>query len=408
MRRKLTASALLALCAATAAGQPGGAPPKKAADPTGILIEKALAHDPDVQVARAKLALAEAELAKARQATVARAIALRDAVEQRQTELEVALNELKNVEKLRGQMVVGQAEVLPVQAKVTLAKAALARAETELKLLTGDGPKAAAAAGGFLNTVSGQLGAAPLPPDRNPEVIAELIEMLGHGLKTKAPAGTIPDRIRGALDKKVRLGNKGDGISLDAAMEVFKKEAGLDVPIRPTPSPMPRVVLDGEELPVGAWLQMFQDHSGHGGGFAFYVREYGILVANRQTAPPDAVTLTEFWRTRPAAPAPVMTKQPAGKQPAGEIYVVAHDKVVGGIKAKLGTEILITFPVKRADVDDGKLGADGVASAKMASRNDDAAVLIWGNRAGGATVSWDITTTDGRRFTNRAVAVEFE
>jgi hypothetical protein len=68
------------------------------------------------------------------------------------------------------------------------------------------------------------------------------------------------------------------------------------------PSPMPVVVTDGEELPVGAWMQMFQDVAAEKSeGFAFYVREYGLLVANKQSAPPDAPTLTEFWKQPKAA-----------------------------------------------------------------------------------------------------------
>ena len=46
--------------------------------------------------------------------------------------------------------------------------------------------------------------------------------------------GPIPDRIRAALDKPVKLGAKGEKMTFDKALEVFRKEAGLDVPVRGT------------------------------------------------------------------------------------------------------------------------------------------------------------------------------
>src|SRR5205085_1498629 len=101
--------------------------------------------------------------------------------------------------------------------------------------------------------------------------------------------------------KKVKLGPKGKSVDLPAALEVFKKEAGLDVPVRGVADhlmvPPPRAIdSEGEELPVGAWLQLYQDYSNGG---VFYVREYGLLFAPKDHAPPDAQTLAQFWKTTP-------------------------------------------------------------------------------------------------------------
>ncbi|MBN9517812.1 TolC family protein [bacterium] len=398
MRRRTTASALAAVALFTglSVGQPPA--PPKAIDPTDALIQKALANDPDVQVARAKLALAEAEVAKARQASVTRVITLRDTVEQQRQAVGRLVEKLSFVEKAAKQGGASREDLLVVQEQVASARAALERAEIELRLLTGDGPKAAAGAGTGLRIHIPPLG--PLPPDQDPEVIRMLTEMIGQGLVRKGPSGLIPDRIRSALDVKVRLGNKGDGISLDAAMEVFKREAGLDVSIRPTPSPMPRIVLAGEELPVGAWFQMFQDHGGQRDGFAFYVREYGLLVAYRQTAPPDAMTLTEFWRARPVA----------APQPAAKRVDFAHDNLPAVLKAKAGGAIAILLPVKRADVESAKATSDNpsVEAFVIGSTGDTAAILIRSDRPGTARVSWAVTDQAGRRFAKDGQPVEFE
>ena len=166
MRRRTTASALAAVALFTglSVGQPPA--PPKAIDPTDALIQKALANDPDVQVARAKLALAEAEVAKARQASVTRVITLRDTVEQQRQAVGRLVEKLSFVEKAAKQGGASREDLLVVQEQVASARAALERAEIELRLLTGDGPKAAAGAGTGLRIHIPPLG--PLPPDQDP------------------------------------------------------------------------------------------------------------------------------------------------------------------------------------------------------------------------------------------------
>ncbi|HYH66755.1 MAG TPA: hypothetical protein VD866_18825 [Urbifossiella sp.] len=404
MRRRTTASALLAvaLLAGGAAGQPPAVPP----DPTDALIKKALANDPDVQVARAKLALAEAEVAKARQVTVGRVLALRDTVAQYQQSVKVLDEEASLAAMAAKNGGLGRDVVAQYQGKLAAARAVLARAETELRLLTGDGPKAAAM--NATNTSATLAALLASGTDTDPQTVARARAYLSRSVDTKVSSGPIPDQIRAALDKRVRLGNKGDGIALDAAMVVFKKEAGLDVPIRPTPSPMPRIVLDGEELPIGAWFQMFQDHGGHRDGFAFYVRDYGLLVANRQTAPPDAMTLTEFWHTRLVA-----AKQPEPKQPDANVKwrEFPHDKLPAVLKVKAGEGIAIPLPVKQAEVEDAKAGSDNPAIMPRIHGNEktgSVTVMIYSERPGKARVTWDVTDATGRRFTERGREVEFE
>jgi hypothetical protein len=98
----------------------------------------------------------------------------------------------------------------------------------------------------------------------------------------------------------VKLGPKGEDVTFGQAMEVFKKEAGLDVPVRVSVAVGGGLVLvesEGEELPVGAWFQLFQDFNGG----VIYVREYGLLFTTKEAAPPDALTVTLFWKQSRAA-----------------------------------------------------------------------------------------------------------
>ena len=119
-----------------APGPEGGA---KKADPADAAVKAALANDPDVQVARAKVLLAEAEMAKARQAVVLKVMTLRASIEEHRRNVDAAAERLAWSIELAKQGQAPQSSVVDDRSKVEAAKAALARAETELKLLTGGG-----------------------------------------------------------------------------------------------------------------------------------------------------------------------------------------------------------------------------------------------------------------------------
>lgn len=111
MRRLLTISALLALCATSASGQPQPLQPpafvqpkpaEKKPGPADADIAAALANDPDIKMAQAKIQLAQAELAKARQAATLRVVTLRAAIEQHKTAVDVAQVRKNTAEKLGG------------------------------------------------------------------------------------------------------------------------------------------------------------------------------------------------------------------------------------------------------------------------------------------------------------------
>lgn len=317
MRRRLTASALLALAlAASATSQPPKLDPPKAekkADPAEAAIAAALANDPDVKMARAKIQLAEAELAKARHAVTLKVLATQSAVQDAKLAISVAEQEARVFMQIAKSNQVPNPEKQPdyrlALDKVERAKAKLATAEAELKLLVGNESERTA----LVIRGSGQL---PTLYFRS-AVAHDALEF--HTFETspsKAPAGPIPERIRAALDKPVKLGAKDETVKIGQALEVFKKEAGLDVPVRGEfmhPRPLyddkgqamtrdgqpiishSQIISEGETLPVGAWLQLFQDTSGG----TFYVREYGLLFA--KSGPPDAPTLTAFWKQKPPA-----------------------------------------------------------------------------------------------------------
>ena len=336
MRRLRTASALFALAILTTAatGQPppggdkkpvGEKADKKPADPTDTAIAAALANDPDVRMAKAKIQLAEAELAKARQAVTLKVLSLKATIEQQKLIIKGAEDRLAHAVKMVQAGTGGEAQLLDARLTLEKAKTALVAAETELKLLTGGAPVAGAADPNHAQAVASALkwlGAHTASDAMAAERLARYLAVMDL-VERAAVKGPIPDRIRAALDKPVKLGAKGEKVTFAKALEAFKKDAGLDVPVRGSLPLVERqdpknpneikalpieIELEGEELPVGAWFQLFEDNAVAVNGariarYRFYVREYGLFISPTDTAPPDAPTLTDFWKQKPA-PAP--------------------------------------------------------------------------------------------------------
>jgi hypothetical protein len=282
------------------------------ADPVDAAVKAALANDPDVQVARAKVLLAEAEMAKARQAVVLKVMSLRAAIQENESAIAAAQERYEWTERLVRQGTVPQSQLADARMKLEAAKFARDRAMTELKLLTDSGKEVGMKGTGDGNEAAFQSRLAwlargalidPSDPDSSSNTLRSAALAALYLSGTKTPVGAVPDRIRAALDQQVKIGAKGEKVSFEKALEVFKRDAGLDVPVRGPGDliRMPVVVSQGEEMPVGAWFQLYQDYAGTG---VVYVRDYGLLFTDKAAAPPDAPTLTEFWKQKQPSKGP--------------------------------------------------------------------------------------------------------
>ena len=196
---------------------------------------------------------------------------------------------------------IGQAQLLEERSKLQSAKAALERAQTELKLLTGGGKEqgirslhGADDQRAIESALRYLLSARPGKESQQATAVAVLAGLEAYR-NTRAIKGPIPDRIRAALDKPVKLGGAEESVSIEKALEVFKKLAGLDVAVVQRYQIVP-IQTKGEELSVGAWFQMFADNNPDS---TICVREYGMLITLRKESPPDAQTLAEFWKQKP-------------------------------------------------------------------------------------------------------------
>jgi hypothetical protein len=371
-RRFVTSLAFVAGLFALAVAQPPGTNQKidpnadkadpaakaKKADPTDAAVSAALVNDPDVKVARAKVQLAEAELAKARQAVVLKVMTLTAGIKEYKLAVQAAEDRVAWSARMVEKGLADQRQLIEERAKLESAKAALARVETELKLLTGGTGGGAMGGGGPFDHGLAVWGTSCLACHRMPggdatavargldwlmkaqehddrTITAPLscLALLSAHQGAHAVKGPVPDRIRAALDKPVKLGAKGEKVTFEKALEVFKKDAGLDVTVRGTLPTRPaydpknpnevqsrpiEIVSEGEELPVGAWFQLFEDSAVFASGrtttrFRFYVREYGLFIASGELAPPDAPALIDFWKQKPVTAKKEPAPEPKGK-----------------------------------------------------------------------------------------------
>jgi hypothetical protein len=274
--------------------KPDAAADKKAPDPTDAVIASALAADADVRMAKAKIQLAEAELAKARQAVTLKVVTLKAKIEQLKLTVSIAQERVDLLKHAFERATGSKADLIDAQNNLATAKAALSLAEAEWKLLTA--PAAAADIVPDKTHVTALAWLAGQQTDAANDAILRYMYAADIA-RHQAVKGPVPDRIRTALDKPVKLAPKGQRVTLSQALEVFKKDAGMDVPVREQAGSNP-IMSEGEELPVGAWFQLFADENRE---VRFLVREYGLLVALKSTAPPEAVNVVEFWKQKPPA-----------------------------------------------------------------------------------------------------------
>ena len=213
-------------------GQPGGQPPKAPrapaakADPMDALVQAALAHDVDVKLAQAKLQVADAELAKARQSVVMKVATLNASIQRAKANVERWSAELTGREKLANTGAVPITVVAEARAQLQQARDELAKAELEMKLLTGP--------------ISKEIGVKiEVIPRENVEVVLRKVQdaleeqhrdaaikallYLKSRDETPLAKGPIPERIRAALDKPVKLGPKGTQVSFEKGRSKYSK-----------------------------------------------------------------------------------------------------------------------------------------------------------------------------------------
>jgi hypothetical protein len=385
MRRtavKMGALAALLLGGALAYGQ-SAAPPVKVEDkPKEVKVEdkpkdapakskleemlqQALQNNPDLRLAAAKVAEADAELNRVRLLVVQKVGAAYQAVEAQKAAVETATVELAAAKIHHDAGKVQEPELRVAQGKLIDAKAKLAALETELPYLLGKQPASTAAVamasmmggggsigaggyasgggltqlggglgalggshigGGFSGAGLGQLGGgfgalggggAPLNPEADSEAP-----------KPVPVLGKTAERIRAALDKPFSFSLKDTKLSTviaEVSAAFQKANPGMLIKCNYSPDLLDNKPLENvkfEEMPFGAVLVWIEDSVG---GARVVVRDYGLVIAPETELPPGAPTLHDFWKGAKGeekAPEKKQSSNPPAEQIEGVVKTV--------------------------------------------------------------------------------------
>lgn len=243
----------------------------------------AIQTNPDLRVALAKLAEAEAEVARTRLKVMQKVLAAQQTLVPLRAEVQEAEKHLKYVTEMSAR---GKDEPQAKQITQRLAplKTKLAEAEAELDYLLGKIP-----ASKKLQPTTGE-GTTRLWQSSNITSVDRLIADTWAVRPLPAPTA---DRLRKALNHKVNL--KLNEVSARDFLELLKKDAsGLHLQA-PTKGDVwnEKVTAALLDVPFGAALQLLEDVLV---GHRIVVREYGLFIVPSDKVPPGSLLLGDFWR----------------------------------------------------------------------------------------------------------------
>jgi hypothetical protein len=344
--------------AAVLAQQPAApqkpAPEKKAeapANPLDDLIAQALRNNPDILVAEAKVREAEAELQRTRVGTAQKVASLQASIDIARKAREEAENRYRTVERLHA---AGRGAA--AQEDLRSAKLAWDRAIYDVVKLEGEMPA-------LLGKMPGKLGQQKADANKVSDAVdttaahalrwlavqqalqagetdnSAALRLLAASRLREAkaePEGSIADRMRKALDKpiSIEVANKSLNEVLDKISDMLDK--GITFRIAPAKPRDGATVFHATTLvsanfkntPTGAVLQALNDTVP---ALALVVRDYGVLVCEADSLPPDAVLLHRFWKSGVAASD--VKNPPADGEIRGEVTEI--DEKSGLVRIKM-------------------------------------------------------------------------
>jgi hypothetical protein len=294
------------------------APEKKAEAPPDSLddlIAQALRNNPDIHVAESKVREAEAELQRTRVATAQKVSTLHHSIVIAKKVRDEAQQRFITYRNLfaRGGGTTSEEEMRGAKLAWERAIYDVVKLEAEMPALLGKMPgklgqqkaeaeredKSNQAVARGLRWLALQQAVGSGETDSS---VARLLAAAALGEVKAGPEGSIADRTRKALDKPIDI-----GVSDKPMNEVLEKISGLlenAITFRIAPA-KPRdgatvfhattlVSVHFSKTPTGAVLQALNDSVP---ALAFVVRDYGILVCEADSLPPDAVLLHRFWKS---------------------------------------------------------------------------------------------------------------
>jgi hypothetical protein len=252
------------------------------------LLAKALKDNPDVRVAEAKVREAEAELNRTRLQMLQKVAKLHQEIALARQIVESESRQFEAAKELRKIGAASPEEMAKAELSAQRAKADLAKLETELPYLVGKQPGAAPTMTGtptFGDTMNGPFGSSMGMP---------MGGMMPGGSATKPVPTNLADKVRAALDTPIK-GEFRDSQPREIVEWLSTNLKGINVHLS---AKVPNIKVSlklTESIPVGAALQWLEDEF----GWRCVLRDYGVVITERDAVPPGATPLLEFWKQRP-------------------------------------------------------------------------------------------------------------
>jgi len=282
--------------------------PKASAEKSKLeeMLAEALKNNPDIRVAAAKLAEAEAELNRTRIQVTQKIVALHAAIASKRAEVAYRERQYRRYQDLSQRAEIDDKLVDEAEEKLTLAKAQLEELEAQLPALLGktsqaekeaaDTPMMRGMGGmipppgmpGMMGGMSGMMGGiGGMPPPRMPGMM-------------KAPQTAEPmaeKMIREALSRSISLDFKDRPVK--EIVDALRKDSGLVIQFVEdrTADVEETVSIRCENIPLSVALQLLEDSLSN---YMIVVRDYGLLITHKQNVPPGAISVQEFLRQKPA------------------------------------------------------------------------------------------------------------
>jgi hypothetical protein len=289
------------------------------------MLAEALANNPDIRVAEAKLREAQAELNRVRLQVLQRVSTLHHAVE---TQKAV-------VEAIRRSPDVGAHRLLPIE------EAKSASLEAEIPVVLGRPPHGAAVEKMAVNFRALDVG----------PVGADMVVIARPAGNTEITWSAMADRIRKALDRPVQLDMKDKPLS-EALKMIEENAPGIAFhTVLPTEQmARMKLTLHLKDVPLGAALQALEDSFPEmnsqdlgRGRLRLAVREYGILITTQGSLPPGAMPLHVFWTRhsateKPSWSAPDNAVEPSRPPENLEGVIKRSDPQSGLVTISLGSD----------------------------------------------------------------------
>jgi hypothetical protein len=261
------------------------------------LLAKALKDNPDLRVAEAKVREAEAELNRTRLQVLQKVAKVYQEIALARQIVDGETRQLERLKALGRSGAVSQEELGKTELAVERAKAEVAKLEAELPYLVGKQPGAAPTMTGtptYGDTMNTPFGSSMGMPGMPMGGMPMGMPGMPSGLATKPVPTNLADKVRAALDTPIK-GEFRDSQPREIVEWLSTSLKGINVHLSAKVPNIKVSIKLTESIPVGAALQWLEDEF----GWRCVLRDYGVVITERDAVPPGATPLLEFWKQRP-------------------------------------------------------------------------------------------------------------